>query len=167
MTAVSTAAPTPQRDPRALVLVPAPPAEASSWRRRFSRRVLAADVLVVLGAVSLAAGLRSAAEPRSAEARSADLVVAAVLGALWVCSVLLAQRRLAHRIGAGADEFRRLLSATVATFGLASVASVLTHVDLPRVRPEDMVTTQEVTPAQDPRGGRDTDTEFMLRNAGW
>ncbi|MCJ1700631.1 sugar transferase [Rathayibacter festucae] len=133
MTAVSTAAPTPQRDPRALVLVPAPPAEASSWRRRFSRRVLAADVLVVLGAVSLAAGLRSTAEARSAEARSADLVVAGVLGALWVCSVLLAQRRLAHRIGAGADEFRRLLSATVATFGLASVASVLTHVDLPRV----------------------------------
>ena len=41
------------------------------------------------------------------------------------------------------------------------------HVDLPRVRPEDMVTTQEVDPAPDPRGGRDTDTEFMLRNAGW
>nr|WP_302051553.1 sugar transferase [Rathayibacter sp. VKM Ac-2835] len=89
---------------------------------------MAADVLVVLGAVALAAGLRSATE-----SRPADLVVAAVLAALWVCSVLLAQRRLAHRIGAGADEFRRLLSATVATFGLASVASVLTHVDLPRV----------------------------------
>jgi len=41
------------------------------------------------------------------------------------------------------------------------------HVDLPRVRPEDMVTTQEVDPPQDPRGGRDTDNEFMLRNAGW
>ena len=41
------------------------------------------------------------------------------------------------------------------------------HVDLPRVRPEDMVTTQEVDAAPDPRGGRDTDTEFMLRNAGW
>ncbi|GAA4401313.1 hypothetical protein GCM10023168_10800 [Fodinibacter luteus] len=41
------------------------------------------------------------------------------------------------------------------------------HVDLPRVRPEDMVTTQEVDPAPDPRGGRDTDTEFMLRHAGW
>ncbi|HET7820465.1 MAG TPA: heme biosynthesis protein HemY [Ornithinibacter sp.] len=41
------------------------------------------------------------------------------------------------------------------------------HVDLPRVRPEDMVTTQDVDPPQDPRGGRDTDTEFMLRNAGW
>ena len=41
------------------------------------------------------------------------------------------------------------------------------HVDLPRVRPEDMVTTQDVDPAQDPRGGRDTDNEFMLRNAGW
>ncbi|WP_392542574.1 hypothetical protein [Oryzobacter telluris] len=41
------------------------------------------------------------------------------------------------------------------------------HVDLPRVRPEDMVTTQPVTPAQDPRGGRDTETEFLLRNAGF
>ena len=41
------------------------------------------------------------------------------------------------------------------------------HVDLPRVRPEDMVTTQDVDPPQDPRGGRDTDNEFMLRNAGW
>jgi hypothetical protein len=35
-----------------------------------------------------------------------------------------------------------------------------------RVRPEEMVTTQEVEPAPDPRGGRDTETEFMLRNAG-
>ena len=41
------------------------------------------------------------------------------------------------------------------------------HVDLPRVRPEDMVTTQDVTPPTDPMGGRDTETEFMLRNAGW
>ena len=41
------------------------------------------------------------------------------------------------------------------------------HVDLARIRPEDMVTTQPVDPPQDPRGGRDTDTEFMLRNAGW
>ena len=36
-----------------------------------------------------------------------------------------------------------------------------------RVDPEDMVTTQDVDPGPDPRGGRDTDTEFMLRNAGW
>ena len=41
------------------------------------------------------------------------------------------------------------------------------HVDLARVRPEDMVTTQPVDPPPDPRGGRDTDNEFMLRNAGW
>ncbi len=40
------------------------------------------------------------------------------------------------------------------------------HVDVPRVRPEDMVTTQDVEPARDPRGGRDTETEFMLRHAG-
>jgi hypothetical protein len=41
------------------------------------------------------------------------------------------------------------------------------HVDLPRVRPQDMVATQQVDPPPDPEGGRDTDMEFMTRNAGW
>jgi hypothetical protein len=41
------------------------------------------------------------------------------------------------------------------------------HVDLPRIRPEDMVTTQEVVPARDPEAGRNTDMEFLTRNAGW
>ncbi len=41
------------------------------------------------------------------------------------------------------------------------------HLDLPRIRPEDMVTTQEVVPARDPEAGRNTDMEFMTRNAGW
>jgi hypothetical protein len=36
-----------------------------------------------------------------------------------------------------------------------------------RVPPEEMVTTQEVEAAPDPRGGRDTETEFVLRNAGF
>ena len=36
-----------------------------------------------------------------------------------------------------------------------------------RVAPEDMTTTQEMEPRPDPRGGRDTETEFMLRNAGF
>lgn len=41
------------------------------------------------------------------------------------------------------------------------------HVDLPRVRPEEMTTAQPVTPARDPQGGRDTEQEFLLRNAGF
>jgi hypothetical protein len=35
------------------------------------------------------------------------------------------------------------------------------------VRIADTVTTQEVDPAPDPQGGRDTETEFVLRNAGF
>ena len=35
-----------------------------------------------------------------------------------------------------------------------------------RVPPEAMVTTQPVEDAPDPQGGRDSETEFMLRNAG-
>ncbi|WP_377641627.1 hypothetical protein [Oryzobacter terrae] len=40
------------------------------------------------------------------------------------------------------------------------------HTDLPRIRPEQMVTTQQVSPPPDPQGGRDTEQEFLLRHAG-
>jgi hypothetical protein len=36
-----------------------------------------------------------------------------------------------------------------------------------RVPPEELRTVQDVDPAPDPRGGRDTETEFMLRYAGF
>ncbi|MGL5930329.1 MAG: hypothetical protein ACRCY8_15470 [Dermatophilaceae bacterium] len=41
------------------------------------------------------------------------------------------------------------------------------HVDLARVRPEDMVTSHDTDPPPDPTGGRDTDAEFFIRHVGW
>jgi hypothetical protein len=41
------------------------------------------------------------------------------------------------------------------------------RVDVPRVLPQDMVSTQVVDPPPDPECGRNTDMEFMTRNAGW
>lgn len=35
-----------------------------------------------------------------------------------------------------------------------------------RVKPEDLRTTQDIDPGPDPQGGRDTEMEFLLRNAG-
>ena len=40
------------------------------------------------------------------------------------------------------------------------------HVDLPRVAPEQMTTSQQTEPPPDPTGGRDVDAEFMIRHAG-
>ena len=40
------------------------------------------------------------------------------------------------------------------------------HIDLPRVLPEDMRTTQYVEPPPDPQERRDASSEFMLRNVG-
>lgn len=40
------------------------------------------------------------------------------------------------------------------------------HIDLPRVLPEEMGTTQYVDPSPDPQEGRDANSELMLRNAG-
>ena len=35
-----------------------------------------------------------------------------------------------------------------------------------RIRPEDMIATQETEPPPDPLMGRDSERDFMLRNAG-
>ena len=36
-----------------------------------------------------------------------------------------------------------------------------------RIRPEDMIAVQETEPPPDPTMGRDTELDFMLRNAGF
>lgn len=40
------------------------------------------------------------------------------------------------------------------------------NIDLPRVLPEEMGTTQYVEPSPDPQEGRDANSDLMLRNAG-
>lgn len=40
------------------------------------------------------------------------------------------------------------------------------HIDLPRILPEEMGTTQHVEPPPDPQEGRDANSELMLRNVG-
>lgn len=48
------------------------------------------------------------------------------------------------------------------------VASSARFLKLPeRIRPEDMVATQETEPPPDPTMGRDSERDFMLRNAGF
>jgi hypothetical protein len=37
------------------------------------------------------------------------------------------------------------------------------HVDLPPIRPEDMVASQDVTSPQDPTRGHDVQAEFLIR----
>lgn len=43
----------------------------------------------------------------------------------------------------------------------------IVHIDLPRITPEQMTTSHPVEPPPDPTGGRDVETEFMIRHIGW
>ena len=40
------------------------------------------------------------------------------------------------------------------------------HVDLPRIPLDQMTTSQALEPPPDPTGGKDVDTEFMIRHFG-
>lgn len=51
---------------------------------------------------------------------------------------------------------------------LTRTASSVRFRQLPeRIRPEDMVTTQETEAPPEPTMGRDTERDFLLRNAGF
>lgn len=57
---------------------------------------------------------------------------------------------------------------TTRTADQEKVASSARFRKLPeRIRPEDMIATQETEPPPDPTMGRDSERDFMLRNAGF
>ncbi|NMM25240.1 MAG: heme biosynthesis protein HemY [Phycicoccus sp.] len=57
---------------------------------------------------------------------------------------------------------------TAGTADLDKKASSARFRKLPeRIRPEDMIASQETEPPPDPTMGRDPERDFMLRNAGF
>ena len=56
---------------------------------------------------------------------------------------------------------------TTSTPGHDKLAAAARFKKLPeRILPEDMIETQETEPPQDPKMGRDTEHDFLMRNAG-
>ncbi|WP_438354490.1 sugar transferase [Microbacterium sp. CJ88] len=93
------------------------------WERRYARRLLATDVLIVVAATTVAQAVELGLHPT------------ALLGAAWVpllaattwLALLAAFRtRSAAIVGAGAGEYRRVAHATGLAFGLMSMIVVLT-----------------------------------------
>ncbi|MCH8571270.1 sugar transferase [Nesterenkonia sp. AY15] len=94
---------------------PAGPASARRWQRGYARRLVVTDLTVIAGVLTV---VHLLALPE------APVVTTAVLGVLWIAALSVSRSRDWRHIGADVTEYRRVLVATLTSFGLLFTALV-------------------------------------------
>ncbi|NUS43136.1 MAG: sugar transferase [Mycobacteriaceae bacterium] len=108
------------------------------WQARYVRYLFLTDSIVVSIAVSTAQLVRFG-DPDDApplawsfDAQVGYTAVSTALALLWNLTLALVNARAPRVIGSGADEYRRLVSATFGLFGLIAIGGTLLRVEIAR-----------------------------------
>ncbi|BBY17613.1 hypothetical protein MLIT_32050 [Mycolicibacterium litorale] len=105
-----------------------------AWQRWYARRLIALDSLAVATAVVLAQRLRFGAIPGAElNYRFVDYtVVSAMTATMWLTALAVNRSRSPRVIGAGPEEYRRVLLATLSVFGATAILSMLFKLEIAR-----------------------------------
>lgn len=105
-----------------------------TWQRGYSHRLAAADVCAVAAAVGLAQWLRFGGLGGEVSAyRYLDYIaVSAAIAVIWLAALAINHSRSPRIIGTGAEEYRRVLLATLAVFGGVAIVSMLLKLEIAR-----------------------------------
>lgn len=107
-----------------------------SWRRTYVTALLAGDALAVVAATLAAQSMRFdglSAATRLPGARVPYLTAAFVMVApLWVATMAVCQVYDGRRLGAGSDEYRRILNGALRFLAAVAILSMALKVDLAR-----------------------------------
>lgn len=93
------------------------------WERRFARRLLWTDTLIVVAATTVAQAVELRMHPTSLIGAVAVPLLAATM---WLTMLAAFRSRAASVFGVGAGEYRRVAHATGLAFGALAIAVVLT-----------------------------------------
>lgn len=106
----------------------------SDWQRDYSRRLIIVDVFGVVFAIALAQWLRFGELPNADEALhySNYTAVSIVITLGWLLALSINRSRSPRVIGSGAEEYRRVVLATLSTFGFVAVVSMLFKLEIAR-----------------------------------
>ena len=109
------------------------PDTARRWQRHYSRRLRITDSLIVCASVALAQYIRFGDSPYTSGYPGEVMTLFSVLfAALWLWSIALFHARSIRVIGAGIEEYRRIVSASVWTFGIIAMTTLLARIFLAR-----------------------------------
>jgi len=100
-------------------------AATSRWAPGYAVRLLLTDSVVVVSAVLLAQYLRFGRTPLESLGDTRLTQYSVALCLLWLTSLAIFQTRSPEVLGAGVDEYRRVISATFWLFGVVAIAALL------------------------------------------
>ncbi len=107
----------------------------SKWERRYTSNLRITDTVVVCSAVLLAQYVRFGSTPAADDGDEPlpDGVLGTVLVVIWLSALAGFRTRSPKYIGAGIEEYRRVVAASFWTFGAVAMAELLLKLELSRV----------------------------------
>ena len=106
---------------------------ARRWQYQYSRRLRIIDSLIVCASVALAQYIRFGDSLYASGYPGEVMTLFSVLfAALWLSSIAMFHARSIRVIGAGIEEYRRIVSASVWTFGIIAMTTLLAKIFLAR-----------------------------------
>jgi exopolysaccharide biosynthesis polyprenyl glycosylphosphotransferase len=108
-------------------------ANARRWQHQYSRRLRITDALIVCASVALAQYIRFGDSPQVSGYPGEIMTLFSIMFAgLWLSLIAGFRSRSVRVIGAGIEEYRRLVSASFWTFGIIAMATLLAKIFLAR-----------------------------------
>jgi exopolysaccharide biosynthesis polyprenyl glycosylphosphotransferase len=107
--------------------------EHSNWEQRYTNYLRITDTIVVCVAVLLAQYLRFGSTPAVDNLVSHyETVYSGVLAVIWLVALAGLRTRSPKHIGAGIEEYRRVIAASFWTFGAVAIAELLMKLEVSR-----------------------------------
>lgn len=106
-----------------------------AWAVKYHRTLLVSDALVLIVVLLLSTYLRFGADGGEAAVGSTEigyLFVSMAVFVCWMAALGLYRSRDPKVVGLGADEYKRVVSATIALLGLLAIVSLLFKIDVAR-----------------------------------
>ncbi|MDF2824323.1 MAG: Undecaprenyl-phosphate galactose phosphotransferase, partial [Mycobacterium sp.] len=104
-----------------------------TWRSRYSRRLVLLDAAVITVALLTAQWLRFGVLPTDHPERlSGYTAVSAVIGVVWWAALSANRSHSTRIIGAGLEEYRRVVTTTMAVFGGVAIVSMVFKLGIAR-----------------------------------
>ncbi|WP_166903242.1 sugar transferase [Mycobacterium sp. DL440] len=115
-----------------VVTMPREVFKRTRWQRQYLVNILITDVLVVGAAVVLAQYVRFGQAPDLSGTDGYITFVSILFGVIWLGALSLCRTRSARVIGAGAEEYKRVASASFWTFGGIAIITFLLQLEIAR-----------------------------------
>ncbi|HSN44014.1 MAG TPA: sugar transferase, partial [Propionibacteriaceae bacterium] len=109
--------------------------DAATWARQYRRLVFLTDAIAILVAITATGLVRFGEQFGSAANEHVVVPIAAtavVLGIVWMLILGAVESRNRKVFGSGPEEYRRVINASLYTFGTVAIASYLAHVEVSR-----------------------------------